>query len=194
MRAPLSTACPWYASMLCRTNGLACQVDVVGSGYRTRRDDRQSAGPVGPDRAHHHPCPRREIFKRLGRRRVDGDERPIVSDLPQGVSNRLQTFRRTTGQPDPGSRSDPGQVSGGQAACDAGRSEEHDVEVAFLAAHGGRRYRRSWLARQPFTAPAAPGTPPRADDYRSCRCRRTSRTGCATDRGARPHSPARHRS
>ncbi|MDT5239907.1 MAG: hypothetical protein QOD97_2105 [Mycobacterium sp.] len=46
-------------------------------------------------------------------------------------------------------------------------------------------------SRPPPREPAVRGTPPRAGGCRSCRCRRTSATGCAKGRPAPRRSPAR---
>ena len=98
------------------------EVDVVGSGRRTRSDNWQPMGCVGSHRADHNVGSGGQLVKSFRLAGVGDDQRPLVGLVGQHLTQPIQSLGRPAGEPDAES-----------GTC---RAVQHDVEVTRRGVHG----------------------------------------------------------
>ena len=117
--------------------GLAGEVDVVGAGLGARRDQRLAVLQVGADGRDHDAGPadgvlERDVVGHVGDQEGQVGERGV--DRGQVLADALELGLVAPGQgPAQACGRVPGEVLGGQAAGEAGRAEQDEVELPVRA-------------------------------------------------------------
>ncbi len=118
---------------------LAGQVDVVGAGLGTRRDERLAVAEVGPDGGDHHAGAVGDVLEGDVVGHVGVEEWELVEarvDRGEVLAHALELRLVAPGQgPAEAVGRVMGEVLGSQTAGESGRAEERDVELSV----GGRR-------------------------------------------------------